>query len=144
MNKLLHKRKCIFLCIVRLVLSFMKKQFTFVFALFLSLAVFAGNGEGEWLNLGPENGREQTGVLEAPYPNPATTMAYLQYELPAMQFTGELRIYSLIGQQVKQIRLENPMGEVEIPTHDLKSGIYFVYLVVDGKKLTSRKMVVSH
>lgn len=122
----------------------MKKLFTFVFALFLSLAAFAGNGEGEWLNLGPDKGREQTGVLEAPYPNPASSVAYLKYELPTMQFNGELRIYSLIGQQVKQVRLDNPMGEVEIFTHDLKSGIYFVYLVVDGKKLTSRKMVVSH
>lgn len=104
----------------------------------------AGNGgNGDIWFIGVD-GQGQTGVLEAPYPNPASQQAYIKYELPSAQFQGELRVYSLIGQQVKIVPLDQAFGEVEIPTRELKSGIYFVYLVVDGQKLTSRKMIVTH
>ena len=120
----------------------MKKHFTFLISFLclmgLSQIGFASNGPG------PGSGLDGKGVLKAPYPNPAVNVAYLQYELPTMQFSGELQVYSLIGQLVKTIPLDSPMGETEIQTHDLKSGIYFIYLVSEGKKLTSRKMVVSH
>ncbi len=126
----------------------MKKHCTYLFALLLtfatSVSAFAGNGVGEWIGFGPDNGRAQEAVLDAPYPNPAVNFVYLRYELPSMPGDGTLQVYSLIGQQVKTIHLDHQMGEVEISTYDLKSGIYFVYLVVDGKKVTSRKMVVSH
>ncbi|MEM6348093.1 MAG: T9SS type A sorting domain-containing protein [Bacteroidota bacterium] len=125
----------------------MKRRFTIFLIALLSFSIsplMAGNGgNGDIWFIGVD-GQGQTGVLEAPYPNPASQQAYIKYELPSAQFQGELRVYSLIGQQVKIVPLDQAFGEVEIPTRELKSGIYFVYLVVDGQKLTSRKMIVTH
>lgn len=125
----------------------MKKRFTFLLIALLSFSIsplVAGNGNQGDTWFVSADGQGQTGVLEAPYPNPASEQAYVKYELPPAYFNGELRIYSLIGQQVKVVSLEQAFGEVEIPTRELKSGIYFIYLVVDGKKLNSRKMIVTH
>ena len=108
----------------------MKRQITFIFSFIclmgLSMSLFATNGPG--------SGLDGKGELKAPYPNPAVNVAHLEYELPSMQFRGELQVYSLIGQLVKTVHLDMPMGETQIQTHDLKSGIYFVYLVSAGKK----------
>lgn len=125
----------------------MKHIFTILIISLLSFpfsSVVGSNGP-EWGNrfsgsASPDN----TAVLEAPYPNPASSYAFIKYELPGYHFNGELRVYSLIGQEVKVIPLDQAFGEVEIPTLELKSGMYFVYMVVGGEKVTSRKMIVSH
>jgi len=125
----------------------MKKRFTIFLIALLSFSIsplMAGSGNGGDTWFVSADGQGQTGVLEAPYPNPASQQAFVKYELPSAYFNGELRIYSLIGQQVKVVSLDQSFGEVTIPTRELKSGIYFVYLVVDGQKLTSRKMIVTH
>ncbi|MEL6590031.1 MAG: T9SS type A sorting domain-containing protein [Bacteroidota bacterium] len=126
----------------------MKKRFTILLLALLSFGLSpvlaTGNGSGGDGMLISADGQGQTGTLEAPYPNPVTERAFVKYELPVGYFYGELRVYSLIGQQVKTIQIDQAFGEAEIPTQELKSGIYFVYLVVDGKKLNSRKMIVTH
>lgn len=126
----------------------MKKRFTLLLLTLLSFSIsplMAGSGsEGGSTWFVSADGQGQMGVLEAPYPNPSSQKAFVKYELPGAHFTGELRVYSLIGQEVKIVPLDQAFGEVEIPTQELKSGIYFIYLVVDGQKLTSRKMIVTH
>lgn len=83
-------------------------------------------------------------ALGSPYPNPASGSVSVNYELPPSARDMEISLFNLIGQKVKQTRLTSTFGTAKMDVQSLKSGIYFMYLKVDGRDITSRKVVISH
>ena len=83
-------------------------------------------------------------ALGSPYPNPASGSVSVNYELPPSARDMEITLFNLIGQKVTQTRLTSTFGTAKLDVHNLKSGIYFMYLRVDGRDITSRKVVISH
>jgi hypothetical protein len=80
------------------------------------------------------------------FPNPAAGTTTIGYSLPSQVGAAMCQVYSLDGKQVATIVL-NPsagQGQVQFATGKLSSGIYIYSLVVDGKLVDTKKMVVSN
>jgi hypothetical protein len=57
---------------------------------------------------------------------------------------AQLKIYSLTGQEVYSLKLSaSGPGEIEIPGQVLGSGGYVYQLIVDGKSVATKKMLLS-
>jgi len=79
-------------------------------------------------------------VLEQNQPNPCNQATTIHYKIPAGE-NAQIIIYNSAGALVKTMRAtEN--GQVQIHAGELKAGTYSYALVVDGKQLASKKMVM--
>lgn len=83
------------------------------------------------------NGNEASIVNIAP--NPAINSTSFQYYVPYKQ-NAALLIYNSIGQMVQQVVLNPSAGlnNYNIDTNELPNGTYFIALILDGNKLSSR------
>jgi hypothetical protein len=77
------------------------------------------------------------------YPNPADGVTSLSYSVNPSK-DARLVFYNMLGSVVKEIKLTDRQSALVISTSDLKSGVYFYSLVVDGKSMASKKLVVAH
>jgi len=57
---------------------------------------------------------------------------------------GSVIIRNLLGSVVKKSTLTSEEGKLSIVTGDLPEGIYFYSLDVDGKTMTTRKLIINH
>lgn len=78
------------------------------------------------------------------YPNPAVTNTTIKYELNGNVTKAALKIYNLMGEVVKEIKLNNTSGSVAVNTSELDAGIYFYAIIANDKTITTRKLVVAH
>lgn len=83
-------------------------------------------------------------VFKGPYPNPASQSASFEYNFPSSSNNAVLIIRNMLGVEMENITFENQNGKKTIDVSSYASGIYFYSLVVDGKVLQSKKMVVKH
>jgi trimeric autotransporter adhesin len=81
--------------------------------------------------------------LEQNIPNPLTTETSIRYSLPADAITGMLVITDNAGKVIKQVKVNKGRGVVIIGASSLSSGIYNYTLIVDGKSMDTKKMVVA-
>lgn len=78
------------------------------------------------------------------YPNPFNGSTVIPYYVPETCTSAQLRIYSIAGQEVFGVELvQRGAGELEIPARTLNAGSYVYQLLVDGKNVDNRKMLVS-
>ncbi|GAB4407226.1 MAG: hypothetical protein OHK0053_33820 [Microscillaceae bacterium] len=77
------------------------------------------------------------------YPNPASSVAYLDYHI-IENIQAKITIRNLLGKVVKEYDLIRGERKVRIPTTNFDSGIYLYTLSINGKALSSRKLVVKH
>jgi hypothetical protein len=94
------------------------------------------------LYVGISNNVQKT-VLSGAYPNPANNMVNFDYSLNT-ENTGRVIIRNLVGSVVKESVLTGTTGKLSVLTGDLTEGIYFYSLDVDGKTMTTRKLIVRH
>jgi hypothetical protein len=84
-------------------------------------------------------------AVEPPYPNPATQQATLPVTVREAQRVT-VRIYDVLGRRVRTVRAGKLAGQktrtVQLSTHDLASGQYFVRVRGDSFSVTRRLMVV--
>ena len=77
-------------------------------------------------------------------PNPFTRATTVKYYLPPFAAQAILTISNLQGKTIKQFNLAGKSDQqVEIPAGDLPSGTYLYSLIVDGKTVDTKKMVLS-
>lgn len=82
--------------------------------------------------------------LTAAYPNPASSIASLNYSLKSNVQSAKIVMYDMIGAMVKEITLDDKQGTVKLNVGDIPTGIYFYSLVADNKVINTRKLIVSH
>jgi len=83
-------------------------------------------------------------TLEQNIPNPLTSATSIHYNIPAGSSTASLRIINNNGNTVKQISLSgNGKGVVNIEASTLSAGTYSYVLIVDGKTIATKKMVIA-
>lgn len=97
----------------------------------ISVVVIFGYGAG----VGVE---ENVAVMGHAYPNPASSVVRFNVEGVA---NANIAIYNLLGQEVLNQKVE--AGQATISVADLEKGIYFCNLVVNGKTLSTEKLVVK-
>jgi hypothetical protein len=76
------------------------------------------------------------------FPNPLVKDATVEYTLQDPSMQASIVVHNLLGNQV--LNLDLPYGErnIKIPAEQLKNGIYFYTLQLNGKKVSTKKMVV--
>ena len=59
--------------------------------------------------------------------------------------SGIIKISNTNGQGIKSINLSaKNSGQITIQTNNLIAGTYFYSLIVDGKTIDTKKMVITH
>ena len=85
---------------------------------------------------------QENSILQL-HPNPFTTQAIVQYTLPNGSKNATLIIYDILGRERSSYQLNNADGEIAINASNLSSGLYLYSLVVDGRVVVTKKMVVE-
>ena len=87
---------------------------------------------------GADGVSESVASMGHAYPNPATSSVRFNVEGVA---NANIAIYNLLGQEVLNQKVE--AGQATISVADLEKGIYFCNLVVNGKTVSTEKLVVK-
>jgi hypothetical protein len=83
--------------------------------------------------------------LDQNNPNPFTSATTIRYSLPAGFSAAHIVIRDNSGKTIKQVQLNTAgNGTVNIDASKLTSGTYNYSLVVDGKVIENKKMIVAH
>ncbi len=84
-----------------------------------------------------------TASLEQNIPNPSTGNTVIRYAVPVNAKQASLVITGLGGQTVKSYILNKGTGQLSIASGQLASGNYLYTLIVDGKKMDSKQMMIA-
>ncbi len=77
-------------------------------------------------------------------PNPFVTSTDIKVNIPTSANTAMLNIYDLSGKQIKGIQV-NERGEhsIYVTSEGLAPGMYIYSLIIDGKLIDTKRMVVT-
>jgi hypothetical protein len=76
-------------------------------------------------------------------PNPANSDLTFNYSMtPGSE--GEIIILQITGVVASEIPVTGTHGNIVTDTRDMKEGLYFYYLMVDGKAYSAKKFVIRH
>lgn len=77
-------------------------------------------------------------------PNPASDMVQIGYNVVDAKNSAEIRVYNVIGEVEKRVTLTDRNGWVHLSAQDLKGGMHFYSLVVDGEIKSTKKLIITH
>lgn len=83
------------------------------------------------------------GTVSDLYPNPATNFVTLDYQLTNKVNSAEVKIYNLMGSELKSTSLENNGSKLRLDISELKNGIYFYSILVNNDVYQTKKLVVQ-
>jgi len=83
------------------------------------------------------------GTISNAFPNPANMSISVKYDINEFSNTGTIVFFDMLGKEVKEVVLSDKKGTAKINVDDLKAGIYFYSFMVDGKAISTKKLVVS-
>ena len=76
------------------------------------------------------------------YPNPFDEITVLPYYLPDKVIAGEIIITDITGRIVQKYNLQNGSKNIVFNSSELGNGIYYYTMIVDGKTISTKKMVI--
>ncbi|HEY6162721.1 MAG TPA: T9SS type A sorting domain-containing protein [Bacteroidia bacterium] len=91
---------------------------------------------------GVNNLVQPSGNISNVFPNPANVNANINFQLNNTA-TAIVRIYNIVGTEVKRINVNNKEGLLTFSVSDLEPGIYFCSFIADDKVLATRKLTVT-
>jgi hypothetical protein len=91
---------------------------------------------------GVEVSSEVKNTIHQIVPNPASGFTSINYSALDGFETAELQVFNMLGAMVKNEKLFEINGNVIISTSDLSSGVYFVNLLIDDKRVSTQKLTV--
>jgi hypothetical protein len=78
------------------------------------------------------------------YPNPANDFAVVDYAITGSVNDASMSFYNLLGNEVANFELDKNDRKLKVPTTNWDAGVYLYQLVVDGKKVVTKKLLVRH
>ena len=86
----------------------------------------------------------QGGRLFQNTPNPFASETRIQYEITEMKQSGAIAVLDLHGKEVMRFPISSKgAGEFTVSGQSLASGTYFYKLVIDGRTIETKRMVVT-
>jgi hypothetical protein len=83
--------------------------------------------------------------LEQNIPNPATNSTRINYTLPQTYTAAQIVITDLTGKMVKQINISGTgKGTIQVDFASIAAGIYNYSLVIDGRLIGTKKMLLGN
>ncbi len=84
------------------------------------------------------------GIISNIYPNPAHSFVSVNYDINESDSKYGIIFYDILGKAVKVVDLNEKQGTAKINVTDLNAGIYFYSFLVDGKIISTKKLVISN
>ncbi len=81
--------------------------------------------------------------LQQNVPNPFKNTTTIGYMLPQKFIDAQIRITDKSGKTLKAINIAGSKGNVTIDASTLSSGAYQYSLIVDGKLIATKQMVIA-
>ena len=78
-----------------------------------------------------------------PYPNPASNLVHIPFQLPVNVSAGILVLYDLNGQRLLELPVEGSARTVILPTHHLVPGTYVYKVEAEGMQSIARKLIIQ-
>ena len=82
-------------------------------------------------------------TIRPPGPNPAKAFTEVHFDLINNLKDHELRIYNLLGGEVKRIPVQPGTRSMRLNLTGMRPGVYFLYLHADNKPLSSQKLIIA-
>jgi len=76
-------------------------------------------------------------------PNPYSDMTTIKYELPQNATSGKVQFFDMLGQLIKTVDISDKVGTIEVSAQDLPSGTYSYSLIVDNRRMATKKMIYN-
>jgi hypothetical protein len=86
---------------------------------------------------------KQQDVLLNAWPNPATEVIRLEYELPANVKSASLNIYDTSGRKIKDFAIDSHSDHIAMNVNDLAAGTYLYNIEYNNQRTSSKKIVVQ-
>ncbi len=86
---------------------------------------------------------KQQDVLLNAYPNPATDVLRLEYELPANVKSARLNLLDSSGKPVKNFQIDGHSDHLALSVNDLSSGVYLYYIEYNNIRSASKRIVIQ-
>jgi len=83
------------------------------------------------------------GSVSEIYPNPASNFVNIDYELTSEVTQANVKVFNLLGAEVKSANLIQSGNKLRMDISDLESGIYFYSVIVNGDVYRTKKLVVQ-
>lgn len=78
------------------------------------------------------------------YPNPANDFAKIDFKVKVSATKANLSFYNVLGDKMASYELDSFDETLTVNTRQWDSGIYLYQLIVDGKKMATKKLIVRH
>ncbi|MDP3915760.1 MAG: T9SS type A sorting domain-containing protein [Bacteroidota bacterium] len=85
----------------------------------------------------------QPNVFLNAYPNPATDVIRLAYELPANVKSASLNLIDSNGRAVKNFQVDGHSDHIAVNVNDLSAGIYHYFIEYDNRRTSSKKIIIN-
>ena len=82
-------------------------------------------------------------MLDQNNPNPFTENTVIKYSVPEDAGDAWLYVFDMQGAMLKQLRLDTKLDRVILQGGDLKPGMYLYSLIVNGKEVDTKRMILS-
>lgn len=90
------------------------------------------------------NFQTETAQLYQNNPNPYSTQTQIGFYIPASALVAAIYIYDLSGKQLMKIQInDRKNGSISIAAGQLQAGMYFYSLIIDGKFIDSKRMIIT-
>lgn len=93
-----------------------------------------------------------TGIADIPagknyiskaYPNPASEFTQFYINLNKGVKNAQVKIFNMLGAEVKSVPVTDTRNSLKVNVSNLKGGIYFYSLFIDGKSTSTGKLMIS-
>jgi hypothetical protein len=82
-------------------------------------------------------------ILYQNSPNPFFVSTTIRFELPEHTQNAYIFIFDMSGKMQKQIPINSSMESITIDGYELSAGMYIYSLVIGGKEIQTRRMILS-
>jgi len=77
-------------------------------------------------------------------PNPTDGTTRIRYRIPRQVGQAQIKLYSMKGDQLKSFAIsQRGEGEILLNTANLPEGTYFYHLLIDGKPIDAKKLLLK-
>jgi len=99
--------------------------------------------EDEDINLKDATSIPAMATLAQNTPNPFSERTTIRFTLPENAQNAFIYIFDMSGKMQKQIPVDSSMESVIIEGYELRAGMYIYSLVIGGKEIQTRRMILS-
>lgn len=77
-------------------------------------------------------------------PNPFKSQTEIRYMIPTESSNSQICIYNMVGELKRKFDLRDSNGKIVVSSTGLNPGMFLYALIVDGKVIDTKKMVVAN